>query len=327
MKRFFVIFGVIFSVIVTGYSVALLITGEVGGNAIYEMMVEGAIRASKELGFDVKIVEGGYNSSKWEPLLISLASTRSYDLIVTFTEGMPKSVEKAAKMFPNQKFALIDGIAPNLPNLYSLGFKDEEMAYLAGYFAGLVTKSRLPGVNADLKIGMIAGDIYPAMTEKMKPAYENGAKAVDEKIQVLFSVAGSWADPNKGAQLAQIQFAQGVDVIFLVAGGTGIGAIQKAKEFGKYIVGVDANIIDLAPDVILACALKKADTAIHNVLTRAYQGKLPFGQSERWGIKEGVITFTFDDPYYLQNVPEEIREKMIDLFERLKQGAVNILGE
>ncbi|MFN3283264.1 MAG: BMP family ABC transporter substrate-binding protein [Pseudothermotoga sp.] len=327
MKRFFVILGVIFSVIVTGYSVALLITGEVGGNAIYEMMVAGAIRASEELGFDVKIVEGGYNSSKWEPLLISLASTRSYDLIVTFTEGMPKSIEKAAKMFPNQKFALIDGIAPNLPNLYSLGFKDEEMAYLAGYFAGLVTKSHLPGVNADLKIGMIAGDIYPAMTEKMKPAFENGAKAVDEKIQVLFSVAGSWADPNKGAQLAQIQFAQGVDVIFLVAGGTGIGAIQKAKEFGRYIVGVDANIIDLAPDVILACALKKADIAIHNVLTRAYQGKLSFGQSERWGIKEGVISFTFDDPYYLQNVPQEIRETMIDLFERLKQGAVNVLGE
>lgn len=327
MKKVAVLIATVFSVIVTGYSVALLITGEVGGNAIYEMMVDGAMRASRELGFDVKVVEGGYNSAKWEPLLISLASTKSYDLIVTFTEGMPKSVEKAARMFPQQKFALIDGIALNLPNVYSLGFKDEEMAYLAGYFAGLVTKSSLPGANTELKVGMIAGDIYPAMTEKMKPAYQNGAKNVDEKIEVLFSVAGSWADPNKGAELAQMQFSQGVDVIFLVAGGTGMGAIQKAKEYGRYVIGVDSNIIHLSEGVILACALKKADVAIYDVLKRAYQGKLPFGHSERWGIKEGVIGFTFDDPSYLQNVPQQIREKMLDIFEQLKQGKIKPLGE
>lgn len=327
MEKVLVFLVIILSVIATGYNVALLITGEVGGNAIYQMMVEGAMRASKELGFDVKVVEGGYNSAKWEPLLISLASTKSYDLIITFTEGMPKSVEKAAKMFPNQKFALIDGIAPNLSNVYSLGFKDEEMAYLAGYFAALVTKSDLSGVNKELKIGMIAGDIYPAMMEKMKPAYEKGAKSVDEKTEILFSVAGSWADPNKGAELAQIQFAQGADVIFLVAGGTGVGAVRKAKELGRYVIGVDSNIIYLSPGTILACVLKKADVAIYDVLTRAYQGKLPFGYSERWGIKEGVISFTFDDPHYLQNVPEQIREKMVDLFEKLKQGTVNILDE
>ena len=115
------------------FSVALMITGEIGGNPIYEMMVSGAESASAELGLDLKIVEGGYNSAKWEPNLIALAATGKYDLIVTFTEGMPKSVEKVADMFPGQKLALIDGIAPIKPNVYSLGFKDEEMCYLAGY--------------------------------------------------------------------------------------------------------------------------------------------------------------------------------------------------
>ncbi|HOJ88063.1 MAG TPA: BMP family ABC transporter substrate-binding protein [Pseudothermotoga sp.] len=327
MKKILVLMIVVLSAVVNAYSVALLITGEVGGNAIYEMMVQGAVRASKDFGFDVKVIEGGYNSSKWEPLLISLASTKSYDLIVTFTEGMPKSVEKAAKMFPQQKFALIDGIAPNLANVYSLGFKDEEMAYLAGYFAGLITKSNLPGANSELKIGMIAGDIYPAMTEKMKPAYEKGAKSADEKTEIFFSVAGSWADPNKGYELAQLQFSQGVDVIFLVAGGTGIGAIKKAKELGRYVIGVDSNVIYLAPDVILACVLKRADMAIYEVLKKAYLGKLPLGHSERWGIREGAIGFTFDDPSYLQNVPEQIREKMIDLFEKVERGEITPFGD
>jgi len=327
VKKSAVIFLVMICVIANAYSVALLITGEVGGNAIYEMMVDGAKKAAKDFGFDVKIVEGGYNPAKWEPLLISLASTKSYDLIITFTEGMPKSVEKAARIFPQQKFALLDGIAPVLPNVYSLGFKDEEMAYLAGYFAALVTKSDLEGANAQLRVGMIAGDIYPAMTEKMKPAYERGAKSVDPRIEVIFSVAGSWADPNKGSELAQLQFSQGVDVIFTVAGGTSVGAIQRAKELGKYIIGVDSNIIGISPNTILACVLKKADIAIYDLLRRAYHGELAFSTYERWGIKEGVIGFTFDDPYYLQNVPEQIREQMLKVFEEMREGKINPLDE
>ncbi len=312
-----------FTLLGFGYSVALMITGEVGGNPIYEMMVKGAEAAASETGLQLKVVEGGYNPAKWEPNLVSLAATGKYDLIVTFTEGMPKSVERVAKIFPKQKFVLLDGIVYHrLPNVYSLGFKDEEMCYLAGYFAGLVTKSNMPYANRDLKIGLLAGDIYPAMTDRMRPAYENGARAVDPNIKVVFSSAGTWADPNKGKELAQAQFEQGVDILFVIAGGTGVGAIRKATEMHKYIVGVDSDIISLAPGTILACALKHADLAIKNVLLRAYHGKLPFGTWERWGIREGVIDFTFNDPYYIKYVPENIRKQMITVFSALKEGKI-----
>jgi len=307
------------------FSVALMITGEIGGNPIYEMMVSGAESASAELGLDLKIVEGGYNSAKWEPNLIALAATGKYDLIVTFTEGMPKSVEKVADMFPRQKLALIDGIAPIKPNVYSLGFKDEEMCYLAGYFAGLITLSKLPGANQNLTVGLIGGDIYPAMTDRMKPAFTNGARAVHPDIDVLFSVVGSWSDPNRGKDLAQAQFAKGADIILTIAGGSGVGAIQEAMRLRKYIIGVDSNTIALAPGTILACALKHADIALKNVISRASSGSLPYGASERQGISDGVIGFTFDDPTYLEMIPEEIRTRMEEVFESLKSGAIDPL--
>ena len=307
------------------YSVAIMVTGEVGGNPIYEMMVNGAKAAAEEAGFNLKVVEGGYNFANWEPNVISLASTGQYDLVVTFTEGMPRSVEKVAKMFPNQKLALLDGIAADLPNVFSLGFKDEEMTYLAGSFAGLVTISDMPGANEDLKVGLLAGDIYPAMTDRMKPAYENGAKSINENIDVVFSAAGSWSDPNKGEELSQAQLSQGVDIILTVAGGTGVGAIQAAGNSGNYVIGVDSNYINMAPDTILACTLKNADIAMKNVLVRACKGELPFGTSERWGIKEGAIGFTFDDPDYIKNVPQDIRDEMLKIFESLKSGEVDPL--
>lgn len=329
IRSLFVLFGVvIFAASLSfGYSAALMIPGEVGGNPIYEMMVSGAEAAASETGMQLKVVEGGYNPAKWEPNLLSLAATRKYDIVVTFTEGMPRSVEKIAKMFPKQKFALLDGIVYHkLSNVYSLGFKDEEMCYLAGYFAGLVTRSNMSCANSDLKIGLLAGDIYPAMTDRMKPAYENGAKAVDPDIRVVFSSAGTWADPNKGKDLAQAQFEEGVDIIFTIAGGTGVGAIQKAAEMHKYIIGVDSNIIHFAPGTILACALKHADLAIKEVLVRAYKGKLPFGTWERWGIREGVVDFTFNDPNYIKFVPKDIREKMLTVFKDIKDGKINPLS-
>lgn len=307
------------------FSVALLITGEVAGNAIYEMMVDGARRAAHDFGIDVKVIEGGYNPARWATLLVSLAASKSYDLIITFTEGMPKNVENAARTFPNQKFVLMDALAPTLPNVYSVAFRDEEMAYLAGYFAAMVTKSDIRGANELLKVGMIAGDVYPAMMEKMKPAYEKGARDVDPNVEVLFSVVGSWADPNKGAELAQAQYEQGVDVIFLVAGGSGMGAVRKARETGRYVIGVDSNYIDKDPQVILACALKHADKAIYEVLARAVRNELRFGTNEVWGIREGMIGFTFDDPNYIKNVPQYIRDEMLRVYEKLKEGSIRPL--
>src|SRR6056297_1093480 len=307
------------------FNVALLITGEVGGNPIYEMMVAGAKRSGEVNGYDVKVVEGGYNASKWEQTLISLVATMQYDVVVTFTEGMPQSVERAAKMFPSQKLILVDGLAPEMDNVFSLGFKDEEMSYLAGYFAGLVTASNMVNANDQQKVSLVAGDTYPAMTNKMKPAFEKGVSDANNQAETLFIVAGSWSDPGKGKDIAAALFSQGVDVVYGIAGGTSAGIIQEAASQKKYFIGVDSNIIHLNPDVILGCTLKKADVAIEKILTMAFKGELNFGTSQRWGIHEGVIDFTFDDPYYLEQVPLSIREKMIQVFEQLKNGEISPL--
>jgi len=307
------------------FNCALMITGEIGGNPIYEMMAKGAKEAAEEGDFNLKIVEGGYNPAKWEPTLISLAATGQYDVVVTFTEGMPESVEKAADMFPNQKFILIDGIAGKRENVFSLGFHDEQMAYLAGAFGALITRGELAHANDAKKIALVAGDIYPAMTDRMKPAYEKAARDLDPETEVLFTVAGSWSDPTKGRDIAAALFSQGVDVIYSIAGGTSVGVINEAKKQGKYCIGVDSNIISFAPDTILACTLKNADMTIKQVLLKASNGTLEYGKAERWGVTEEAIGFTFDDPNYKQNVPSAIQERMREIFEQIKNGTIKIL--
>ncbi|HPE69238.1 MAG TPA: BMP family ABC transporter substrate-binding protein [Thermotogota bacterium] len=313
------------SSLLLAFSVGIMITGEVGGNPIYEMMVSGAQQAHEKYAIEFKVVEAGVNAARWEPTLISLAATKLYDLVITFTEGMPSSVDRVASMFPDQKFALLDGIAPKRDNVFSLSFEDDQMAYLAGAFCGLVTLSSMEKANPQKIVGMIAGDSYPAMDNRIYPAFENGAKSIDPQIQVLFSTVGSWADPKRGQDLANTMFEKGADILFPVAGGSGLGVLDEALDEGKYMVGVDSNTISQATGTILGCALKRSDIAMEKVLELASQGKLPYGESWTWGAKEDVVGFTLDDPEFIRLVPENIRQHLQHVLDGLKDGSLDPL--
>lgn len=309
------------------FSVAILITGEIGGNAIYELVQKGALEIESD-EIAIKIVEGGYNQSRWESILTGLAALDKYDLLMTFTEGMPASVRRVANMFPNQKFALLDGVIEDSPpNTYSVAFRDDEMTFLAGIFAGLVTSSRMPGANSEKVVGFIAGDTYPAMTNIMRPSFEKGVATIDPSIHVLFGIVGSWSDPSRGRELAAKQFDAGADVILSIAGGSGVGVIEEASVRGKYVITVDSNLISMNPSVILASFLKHIDLLVKETISQASEGKLPFGSSKRVGIAEGMIDYTHDDPNFLSNVPEEIRSELANWFERLKEKGVRAENE
>lgn len=55
-------------------------------------------------------------------------------------------------------------------------------------------------------------------------------------------------------------YASGVDIIF--CGDSGNGAIEAAKEQNKWVIGVDRDQNDLAPDNVITSAVKRVDNAI-----------------------------------------------------------------
>src|SRR5690606_2780274 len=106
--------------------------------------------------------------------------------------------------------------------------------YLAGYASAKVSKS---GV-----LSTIIGMEFPTVTD-FKVGFDQGAKAANADITILNQVAGTFNDPAKGKEIALAQINQGADVVFPIAGGTGLGALQAVKEAGggKLAVGVDSD--------------------------------------------------------------------------------------
>jgi basic membrane protein A len=167
-------------------------------------------------------------------------------------------------------------------------FREEEGSYLVGTAAALASKTK--------KIGFVGGMDIP-LIRTFACGYTQGAKAAAPKIEVLQNMVGTtsaaWNDPAKGGELARAQFERGVDVVFAVAGGSGMGTLQQAKEKGKLAIGVDANQNYLHPGTMLTSMVKHVDNAIYDSFMQMKNGSWQAGISYK-GLKEGGVDWVVD---------------------------------
>ena len=136
------------------------------------------------------------------------------------------------------------------------------------------------------------------LISKFGCGYEQGAKYVNPKIEVIKNMTGNspsaWNDPVKGGELAKSQISQGADVVYAAAGATGIGVLRAAADAGKLGIGVDSNQNGLQPGKILTSMLKRVDVATYNVFKAAKDGTFK-GGIQALGLKEDGVGYAMDD--------------------------------
>lgn len=246
---------------------------------------EGASRFKKETNISFIEVQAS-SDTQAEQVLRGLAR-KGLDLIASIGFAQTQAVQKVAKEFPKVHFVLIDGVAQG-PNVESVLFKEHEGSYLVGVAAAMASKSK--------KIGFIGGIDIP-LIRTFECGYAQGAKSVDAKVDVSQNMvgtsSGAWNDPAKGGELARSQFDRGVDVVFAVAGGSGMGTLQTAKEKGKLAIGVDSNQNHLYPGTMLTSMVKRVDNAVYDSFTEMKNGTWKAGVVYK-GLKEGGVDWALD---------------------------------
>jgi simple sugar transport system substrate-binding protein len=301
--------------------VALFIPGVRAGNAIYDGMARGIERAVAEApGASLKVLEAGFNQAEWEEKLTSLAASDDYDLVVTSNPSMPELCAKVGAGFPKSKFLCLDGYLLGNPQVYTVLYNQVEQGYVTGYLAGLVTTSRMPGANAERKVGFLIAQHYPVMDKIIAPGFERGLKAVDPSISIDQRVLGNFYDAAKAADLARSMIGAGSDVLLSICGGANEGVYKAATAAGAYAVVFDGNDFARAPKAILGCTVLHQDELAYAKAKAAFAGKLAFGAAEIVSMKDGYIEFLEKDPAYLANVPADIRAKMAELVASIKGG-------
>ncbi len=195
------------------------------------------------------------------------------------------SLEKVAKDFPKTKFVIIDMVV-NQPNVRSVVFKEQEGSYLMGVAAAKASKTGT--------VGFIGGMDIP-LIRKFACGYVQGVKATAPNDTVIQNMTGTtpsaWNDPVKGAELTKAQIAQGADVVYAAAGGTGVGVLQTAADKNIFSIGVDSNQNYLHPGSVLTSMMKRVDVAVYNAFKDGPDLKTGFTVL---GLSNGGIDYALD---------------------------------
>lgn len=212
---------------------------------------------------------------------------QKYDLVIGYGFLSVNDLDAAALTFPGTKFALIDSSRNDLPhkpkNVRGGVFASQEPSYLAGYLAALMEKRR-PGQDV---IGSVGGYKIPTVDAYIA-GYQAGARKADPGITTLNGYANSFVNPTKCQPVALGQIARRSGVVFQVASGCGLGALQAAKAKGVWGIGVDIDQSALGPH-ILTSAIKKMDVAVFDTVRAFQQGTFKTGVDVLFDLRSGGV--------------------------------------
>jgi len=207
--------------------------------------------------------------------------------VITTGFAFSAALGVVAPDFPDTTFVTVDGYVPDTPNVLNVSFAEHEGSYLVGMMAAQASKSGT--------VSFIGGMDIP-LIRRFACGYAQGAKAVNADINVISNMTGTtpsaWNDPVKGSELTRAQIAQGSDVVYAAAGGTGIGVLQTAADEGILSIGVDSNQNPMHPGKVLTSMLKRVDNAVYAVMK---QGDMATGGFQNLSLADGGVDYAMDE--------------------------------
>ncbi len=251
---------------------------------------KGLEQAKKDLGVTGRVIESK-EQANYVPNLTQFAQQNT-NLTIAVGFLMQNAIWKVAKQFPNAKFMIIDG-APqtdqekteNLPNVANVFFAEHEAGYLVGVVAGEMMKAKAGKVGAGTTACAMGGIPIPSV-DRWIAGYQDALEKYG--VKMLLGYSQSFTDQQKAKEIGLQHISQGCTVLFQVAGGSGLGYIQAAKEKNVYAIGVDADQAYVAPETILTSALKRVDRSVVETVKAVKDNKFKAGDNLFNAANDGV---------------------------------------
>jgi basic membrane protein A and related proteins len=295
--------------------------GGLGDDSYNDLAMAGFTAVTKEKDIEGQAIESNDVVAQGEQIL-RRAATSGYGLVIDLEFSHGEVLPAIAAAYPRVNWVFLNNRIEGA-NIASILFAEHDSSYLAGALAAMMTtQTGNPKINPDKKIGVIGGTKSVGI-DKFLSGYIQGAKDVDQSVEVLTAYSNSFGDPTRGAQLADAMFAQGVDIVYQVAGGTGAGVIESAKRNNRYAIGVDDDQDELAPGFVLTSVLKRTDLAVREAVELHADGRFPGGRTINLGLAEGGVGLT-EFTYTKQDIPQPVQDAVAGLRDRIEKGELKV---
>ncbi|MBA3733907.1 MAG: BMP family ABC transporter substrate-binding protein [Actinobacteria bacterium] len=242
--------------------------GRFNDKGFNQNQLTGMKRAAKTLKIQYRAVESR-SAGDYLPNMASLARS-GYNIVISAGYLMSDTTEDVADQFPNTKFAITDqGVAAfkrKHSNIEGLTYDTQENSYLVGCLAAKVAAR-----SGKKNISVVGGVKIPPV-DTFLAGYKAGAQKCAPGTTVQTGYSGTFIDQTACKTIASNQIDAGSQVVFSVAGPCGLGALDAAKERGRWGVGVDVDQSFLG-NYILTSAVKRVDVGIFLAVKGAKSGK------------------------------------------------------
>jgi basic membrane protein A and related proteins len=216
---------------------------------------------------------------------LTAETNKGCDTVIAVGGLMSGAVAKISKKNPDQQYAEIDAPSSG-KNVYGLQYNTAQGGFLGGYLAAGMTKTG--------KVATYGGLNIPPVTIYMDGFWE-GVQYYNQKnnknVQVLGwdetnqkggTFAQSFTDANKGKQITQQFQQQGADIVFPVAGGTGVGSAAAAAASGGQlnVIWVDTDGCESVAQYckyFLTSVTKNLSDSVKDYVEKAASGSFPKG--------------------------------------------------
>jgi basic membrane lipoprotein Med (substrate-binding protein (PBP1-ABC) superfamily) len=162
------------------------------------------------------------------------------------------------------------------------------------------------------------------VVHRIELGFAQGVRNVDTSISFISDYVGEFDDPKKGEVLAETQYTLGVDVIYQVAGLTGLGAIKAAKRFGKWIISTGGDHSELAPQAVLTSRIKNVGRPIKDVIQAVVEDRFQGGVVKSYGFSEGGLMLAPIRPSVSRVVTPPIQGIMQEIQAQVISGQIQV---
>lgn len=291
------------------FKVALLTPGPVSDAGWSAMAYDGLQAIQQDLSAEISNQEA--KDTQIKDAMRSYAQ-KGYQLVFGHGFEYNEPAIEVAKDFPNTVFVSSSGGA-TADNVGAFRFYLEQGFYLAGYLAGLSTKTGT--------VAMIGGDDVPSIRSTFK-GFRAGAEAAKPGIKVIEVFTGNGQDIAKAKQATLGAISEGADFVIHQANAAAQGVFDACKEKGVWAFGANLNQNDNASGAVVASATIVAGPAFLTLAKAVKDGSFK-GSVVLMGMDAGAIDFVVN-PAFQEKLDAAALSKVEELRAKIMSGALTV---
>lgn len=312
--------------------IMFVVTGNLGGGTNNDDVNKALNDYVTKAGGSVDTYECNMDTSVYETTLKQAAESGNYDLIVTGFGTMAEPVQNTAAQYADQKFLIfdtsIDYTDGKNPNIISVQVNQNHGAFMAGALAALLTKSGVEGTNEANAIGFVGAMESVAVVDCLI-GYIEGAKYVDETIDVQYAFVGNHNDSALTKEMALTQNQAGADVIYGVSQ-SDLAVADAALEKNFYAICSDADdaktIEATSKDTanhIVTSVIKDYYNMVYPILEKIGNCEAEFGKHISISYADGGVKLARNE-YFDAILPEEVKTQFEEIEKKIINGEIEV---